>query len=203
MGDNSLEVTDYSKLEENLEEEMLDNLGEEVTSSLLSIEKGIQDLADNLEIHFTDDALQESTLNSEPEEISRTRTGSGEEDRKHVDDIILMLNDNHSESSEEHFNNPSFDELESLSAKKEKSRRSYEGVEEDDEESGEFNKKIFELINSMKSRSSTIVLDDEWDNDDDSGYIMMTLTENEFFDYEDVTIEMKLSLLSFDLCFFL
>jgi hypothetical protein len=62
-------------------------------------------------------------------------------------------------------------------------------------------KKISALINSMRIRSLsldesslgggasvTAPVADEWENDDDCGYTVITLSEEEFFDYEEVQI---------------
>lgn len=66
--------------------------------------------------------------------------------------------------------------------------------EDDDEEDGDgdeakvnreaYTGKIFDLITSLQSRD--VPLEDEWDNDDDTGYITISLTEDEFFEFENV-----------------
>lgn len=47
-----------------------------------------------------------------------------------------------------------------------------------------FSNKIFSLIYALQNRDDTV--EDEWDNDDDAGYVTITLSEQEFFEFEDV-----------------
>lgn len=46
------------------------------------------------------------------------------------------------------------------------------------------NNKILDLVDTLKTRNPDV--QDEWDNDDDAGYMTLTLTENEFFELEQV-----------------
>lgn len=48
---------------------------------------------------------------------------------------------------------------------------------------GEQSARILELIDSLQQRQFS---GDEWENDDDIGYITISLNEEEFFDYENV-----------------
>ncbi|RYG68300.1 hypothetical protein EON64_05485 [archaeon] len=50
---------------------------------------------------------------------------------------------------------------------------------------GEQSARIFEIIDSLQQREFS---GDEWENDDDVGYITISLNEEEFFDYENVRL---------------
>lgn len=49
-----------------------------------------------------------------------------------------------------------------------------------------FSSKLFSLISSLQQRDGKEEID-EWENDDDAGYVSVTLTEEEFFEFEDVS----------------
>jgi hypothetical protein len=179
MDDEVNEITLGADLSPTTEKDS-EEIGSKLMSSFVTLEKGINELTKNLENQFNDSKDEASPIRP-LESFSDSREM---DERKQIDDIIGILNDNNSESSDEDpFKNPSFDELESLSISKKTKKMEHP---EDLETSDEFSSKIFELITSMKNRAESIPGDDEWDNDEDSGYIMMTLTDQEFFDYEDV-----------------
>lgn len=50
-----------------------------------------------------------------------------------------------------------------------------------------FSNKLFSLISSLQQRDGKEEID-EWENDDDAGYVSVTLTEEEFFEFEDVSL---------------
>jgi hypothetical protein len=65
----------------------------------------------------------------------------------------------------------------------------YSEEEDDDDEEiqrrdRDYSSKIFDLISSIQSREFA---GDEWENDDDTGYITLSLTEEEFFEFESVS----------------
>jgi hypothetical protein len=114
------------------------------------------------------------------------------EDRNVDDDIISILN-----HDEEAFNTD-FPEKSPYSVRSrynESREQSFLPDESVGEESSpqpikEYTNKIFDLISTAQSRAYN---GDEWENDDDTGYITISLTEDEFFEFENVS---PLSLLS-------
>jgi hypothetical protein len=49
-----------------------------------------------------------------------------------------------------------------------------------------FSNKLFSLIQSLQQREDDC--NDEWETDEDCGYVTITLTEQEFYDFEDVSL---------------
>lgn len=162
-----------------------DEIGKDVIRSAKEVQIQFNNLVDSLERQF--DESSENIL------IESDQSPTRNYEKEQIDEIIDILNENDSHSSEEVFNNPSFDELDVLSKLKygatNSSRKHYQTDSDDGDGSENHNhsmsSKIFELIDSMKSR--IVEIDDEWDNDDDTGYITVTLSDQEFFEYEDVS----------------
>lgn len=165
-----------------------DDIGKEVIKSFEKLEEGVNQLTLNLENHFGDGddvddrldpiSLQDDSLKSEKEQM---------------DEIIDILNDQSTVSSE----NQNYKQDRSLEKEETDSYEEYSNEEDGDDESYQevqegrssqdqsFSNKIFDLINALQNRE--VPVNDEWDNDDDSGYITITLTDQEFFEYEDVS----------------
>jgi hypothetical protein len=197
-----------------------DEYGARVVDSFTEVQSQLNSLTENLEYQFQDGEGESSPikkLNFIPQKENGLDSKS---EKEQLDEIINLLNDPDRASSdisaEGSFNNPSFDELEAFSSVKSGKKSSWnnstqpedvsdndlEGGEDglqDEEERDNFSAKVFELIESMKIRD--IPLDDEWDNDDDTGYITVTLTDQEFFEYEDVRV-LPFSPLSESYCLF-
>lgn len=166
-----------------------DEIGRSVVLSANEIEIQLDNLVDNLERQFNESSEINGEKESNADDTSERNSLS---EKEQIDEIINILNENDSNSSEEHFNNPSFDELDILSKVQYGLSNSFLKIHGNDkldgDESDDLNQtmsaKIFELIDSMKTR--VVELEDEWDNDDDTGYITVTLSDQEFFEYEDV-----------------
>lgn len=130
--------------------------------------------------HFEDmeSSSGEEVSSREGEEYDENETSDGAEQ---LDEIIHMLN--RQEELESEMRHPpksgTYQEYEMHSS-------SSDDDEEGDGRGQHFVGKIFNLIESLQGRAANLVAD-EWENDDDAGYITVTLTETEFFDYEDVS----------------
>lgn len=169
---------------------LTDEVGRSVGISTNEIEVQLNKLVDNLEKQFDESGEMNADIESNSDEISN-HNSLGEKEQ--IDEIINILNENESHSSEENFNNPSFDELDILSKVQHSFsnsaikhlRTNKDDVDEDDP-NNLMSAKIFELIDSMKTR--VVEVEDEWDNDEDTGYITVTLSDQEFFEYEDVSL---------------
>jgi hypothetical protein len=182
-----------------------DEYGVGVVDSFSEVQSQLNTLTENLEYQFHDGEEESSPvkkLNFIPQKENGLDSKS---EKEQLDEIINLLNDPDrasSDASEEgRFSNPSFDELEAFAAAKSGKKLWSNSThpedvsdndlddrrdDQQDEDRDNFSAKVFELIESMKIRD--IPLDDEWDNDDDTGYITVTLTDQEFFEYEDVGV---------------
>eukprot|EP00981_Chlorochromonas_danica_P005502 scaffold1116_cov180-Ochromonas_danica.AAC.2 len=113
------------------------------------------------------------------------------EDNEVVDteDVLSILNEEI--SGDEHLLGRSTYLLDGEESSSDAELAEEEGEDEDEEEGEEKRRsyrerpdhnKIFELISSLQGRDFQ---GDEWENDDDAGYITISLTEDEFFDLEN------------------
>lgn len=144
-----------------------------LSEAMERVERGLAELTHHLEDQFNDSQADASHVSLDS--FRKRGSGSNVDESADVDDtgpdlqsesIIQQEDDEDDEDDEDH----SLDSPEDLSP----SHSSQEV----------FSNKLFNLISSLQSREETTV--DEWENDDDAGYVTVTLSEAEFYDYEDV-----------------
>jgi hypothetical protein len=168
-----------------------DELGQNVINMFQNLENGLEKLMHNLENQFEDSQYSEDGSNNS---ISQSRGDYLTQKVKNndvlinkteegVDEIIDLLNSEQSSvendsQKEEEFTNahkpPNFNTVGKNNQTTPISRGEY---------------RIFELINALLSRPDYDEDEyDEWDHDDDAGYISISLTDEEFYAYEEVSI---------------
>lgn len=167
-----------------------DELGQNVINMFQNLENGLEKLMHNLENQFEDsqyieeasnvsvnlkgDILTQKPINNE---ILINKTEEG------MDEIIDLLNSD--QSSEEN------DQQQQENFTNGHISSTLSGIEKNHQMSpilrGEY--RIFELINALLSRPDYDEDEyDEWDHDDDAGYISISLTDEEFYAYEEVSM---------------
>jgi hypothetical protein len=168
-----------------------DEIGKEVIKSFEKLEEDVNQLTLNLENQFGDG---DDDVDNRLDPIS-LQDDSLKSVKEQMDEIIDILNDQSTETSEdENYHNKKNHSIEKEDTD---SYEEYSNEEDGDDESYQerhegrasqdqsLSNKIFDLINALQNRE--VPVKDEWDNDDDSGYITITLTDQEFFEYEDVS----------------
>lgn len=115
---------------------------------------------------------------------------SDEDNNEVVDteDVLSILNEEEN-SGDDHLLGRSTYLLDGEESSSEGEEQLAEEEEEEEEKRRSYRErpdhnKIFELISSLQGRDFQ---GDEWENDDDAGYITISLTEDEFFDLENVS----------------
>lgn len=178
------------KLKQNLERQFNDS------------EEDEEDFEDEDAVEL-DECLQEQLAQSRGINRSRSSTTSSGVDADDMNDLINALN-RHDKMLEEKNN---FHHLQQKSTffTSSSSNGKYSPSDDDaeEEEEGEFDDeddnsnssnsrgnnnfvgKIFDLINTLQQREVNPTVD-EWDNDDDAGYITISLSEQEFVEFEEV-----------------
>jgi hypothetical protein len=198
-----------------------DETGKEVFSAFEKLGEELNNLTENLERQFEDDEGEENlgdfdfkafiaaSINGQPgpstEEDAEEETRAAKSTAEPIDDIIALLNE------EQDLEEGGLEDLQQTSPtqKGHVKRDSSMSIDADSIASGgsHVSKKISALINSMRIRSLSLDessaggvtasvaggVTEEWDNDDDCGYTVITLSEEEFFDYEEVSVDVILS----------
>lgn len=166
-----------------------DEIGKEVIKSFEKLEEDVNQLTLNLENQFGDG---DDDVDNRLDPIS-LQDDSLKSVKEQMDEIIDILNDQSTETSEDE--NYHTKKNHSIEKEDTDSYEEYSNEEDGDDESYQerhegrasqdqsLSNKIFDLINALQNRE--VPVKDEWDNDDDSGYITITLTDQEFFEYED------------------
>ncbi len=195
-----------------------DSLGKNVLDAFQNLEENVGKLKQNLEKQFNDSEVEDDEEDEDTLELdeslrqqiessrlasfnrSDSSTSSGE-DAQDMEDLINVLN-RHDHILDEK-NKPRSGFFASSSGKRGKySPSDSDDPDNDDDEevsssassnsrgNHNFVGKIFDLINTLQQRE-TIPTVDEWDNDDDAGYITISLSEQEFVEFEEVSCCMR------------
>ncbi len=191
-----------------------DSLGKNVLDAFHNLEENVGKLKQNLEKQFNDSEVEDDEEDEDTLELdeslrqqiessrlasfnrSDSSTSSGE-DAQEMEDLINVLN-RHDHILDEK-SKPRSGFFASSSGKRGKySPSDSDDLDNDDDEeesssassnsrgNHNFVGKIFDLINTLQHRE-TIPTVDEWDNDDDAGYITISLSEQEFVEFEEVS----------------
>lgn len=130
-----------------------------LAEAMTSVENGMKELVQHLENQFGDNEADLST--AEP---------SGSQTENPLDKTVSENSSADGQNSED---NAGFGDEDA------------DDVAEDTPSPQEvFSAKLFNLIASLQQGNEEKV--DDWENDDDAGYLTITLSETEFFDFEEV-----------------
>lgn len=170
-----------SRLEQNLDRQFNDSHDED------------DDAEDVKSTHSHTDSHTGSQRESESE-TSTTTNSSGAETQEDFDALIAALN-RHDALREEkkaqlRHSLAARPQTRDLSSSDEDERETArETLRERDTEAApqNFVGKIFDLIRTLQQREASPTVD-EWDNDEDSGYITISLSQQEFVEFEEVCI---------------
>lgn len=136
------------------------------------VEKGLAELTHHLEEQFNDSQADVSHASLD----SNGKRGSG----SNVDESAEMEDTGPDLQSESIFQGDDDDDDD-----EDQSLGSPDDLSPTQSSQEVFSNKLFGLISSLQSREETAT--DEWENDDDAGYVTVTLSEPEFYDFEDVS----------------
>lgn len=188
-----------------------DKVGRNVVDVFQNLENGLDKLIQNLENQFEDTNDEENpSLHSSPtnKDILTQKIVKNEmiinKTEEGVDEIIDLLNSEQSsdvdtEGIDEEDENDDEDEDDENNDFEEVSTGSpTDGQRDSNSLYPPSGYRIFELIDALLSRPDYEEDDyDEWEHDDDTGYINISLANEEFFSYEEVSVDYCCSMTSF------
>jgi hypothetical protein len=152
----STEIVEKALQDESLADVIAKEGSASLTEAMVSVEAGMKELVQHLEHQFGDDETDDVSNDESPVVAKESLQASS-----------VQQNEENADFLEEEATEEDADEEEEAPSPQEV-----------------FSAKLFNLIASLQQNNEEKV--DDWENDDDAGYLTITLSEPEFFDFEEV-----------------